>query len=228
MNNFFNKIYIFLRDKLLETIFIFVSEKLKFNLIYKYSYWRANRTQSLSGYGSSLKATENLRRVLIKFIQNYKIKKIFDVPCGDFYWMKEVNLENLEYYGADIVNELIANNKKKYSRYNVNFFYFDLINQIPKQYDMIINRDCLVHFKTSEIIQVLKNIKKSESVFFASTTYPELKKNFSSNRPDNWREINLSIEPYNLGKPFALLNDNDEKKKENLKFLGIWKIQNIK
>ena len=39
---------------------------------------------------------------------------MLDIPCGDFYWMKEVDLKDIEYIGADIVDELIKKNNDKF------------------------------------------------------------------------------------------------------------------
>ena len=71
-------------------------------------------TESISGPGSNLNMTSSVRLNLNKIIEKYKIKSILDIPCGDFNWMREVDLSNLVYYGADIVDSLIEENIKKY------------------------------------------------------------------------------------------------------------------
>ena len=78
----------------------------------------------------------------------------------------------------------------------------------------------------------LKNFKQSKSKFFASTIYPNINKNINSNLPDNWRPLNLCIEPFNLPKPYILLNDK-EKIQKNLpnitqeKYLAVWKLNDL-
>ena len=77
------------------------------------------------------------------------------------------------------------------------------------------------------------NFKKSQSKYFASTTYPKVKKNVVSDLPDKWRPINLCEAPFNLPKPYILLNDNYdyEDKTSNLdteKYIGVWKIEDLK
>lgn len=232
MRKIFKKIFIRFRDMLIELYLKMLTEKKKFEVIYKYSYWRIDKNESLSGYGSSFAATENLLKDLINFINKENIKTIFDVPCGDFYWMKKLNFSNLKYTGGDIVTDLILDNISKNKNSNVNFLQFDILNNIPGTFDLIMNRDCLVHFKDRDVIIALKNLKQSKSKFFASTIYPNINRNINSNLPDNWRPLNLCIEPFNLPKPYILLNDK-EKTQKNLpnitqeKYLAVWKLNDL-
>lgn len=226
------KIYIKIRDYFIELYLNKLPEKKKFEVIYKFSYWRSKKGESLSGYGSSIAATENLVKELKKFIKKEEIKTIFDAPCGDFFWIKQLNFEKLKYTGGDIVKDLIKANNTNNKIANVNFIEFDILNTIPENFDLIINRDCLVHFKDTDVIQALKNVKNSKSKYFASTSYPSIQENITSIQPDNWRPINLCIEPFNLPEPYILMNDIEKKYKistDNVeeKYLAVWKIEDL-
>lgn len=226
------KIYIKIRDKIIEFYIKKISKKKRFEIIYKYSYWRANKNESLSGYGSSYKATKNILRELENFIKKENITTLFDAPCGDFFWLQKINLKKLKYLGADIVREMINENNKIYRKLNVDFIQFDILNQVPERFDLIINRDCLVHFDDKDVMKALENFKKSQSKYFASTTYPKVKKNIESELPDKWRPINLCEKPFNLPKPYILLNDKSEKEYQILnpeeeKYMGVWKIKDL-
>ena len=89
-----------------------------FNFYYKTNQWKSK--ESASGTGSTLQQTKNIRKALLQFIHDYKITSILDIPCGDFYWMKELDLENIRYTGADIVEDLIEENQK-YKKDNLTF-----------------------------------------------------------------------------------------------------------
>ena len=92
----------------------------KFSIIYKNNYW--DNKESISGPGSTIENTKNLRQVLNKIIKKYKIKTIFDAPCGDCNWIQFIFKENqTKYIGADIVKECVLNNKNKFKRKNLNF-----------------------------------------------------------------------------------------------------------
>ena len=78
----------------------------RFSIIYKSNYW--DNSETVSGPGSTMKNTVNLRNKLKKIIKEYKIKSIFDAPCGDCNWiMSIIRNSSIKYIGADIVDEII-------------------------------------------------------------------------------------------------------------------------
>ena len=87
-------IYYFIKYRLLNLLIKNKNYKKKFDLIYKTNYWKSGIDGSRSGYGSNLENTKNIRIELQKFIDEQNIKTILDIPCGDFYWMSKMNLEN--------------------------------------------------------------------------------------------------------------------------------------
>ena len=83
----------------------------RFLIIYKNNYW--DNSETVSGPGSTLKTTVNLRKKLKKVIKKYNIKSIFDAPCGDCNWIEKIiKNSRIRYIGADIVNDIIVKNKK--------------------------------------------------------------------------------------------------------------------
>ena len=79
-----------------------------------------------------------------------------------------MKLDHLDYTGADIVDEIIEDNKKKIWKENLKFIKLDIIKDNLTKYDLIINRDCLVHFDNNEIFETLNNIKKSILLFLVA------------------------------------------------------------
>jgi hypothetical protein len=47
-------------------------------------------------------------------VEELGVRTFLDIPCGDFYWMKEVKLGVELYIGADIVSEAIDSNASEY------------------------------------------------------------------------------------------------------------------
>lgn len=213
IKDFFIGIYISTRNR-----------KDKFKIIYKYSYWKSINSRSFSGAGSENEATINIRKELELFIKKENIKSIIDIPCGDFFWMSKLNLDNINYTGADIVEDLIYENKKNHK---FNFIKLDIIKDNIEEYDLIINRDCLVHFTDDEIFKTLKNIKNSKCKYFGSTIFLDNYNNKKSDLPDNWRPINLCKEPFNLPDPYIILNDSTKGKFDQHKVFAIWDIKKI-
>ncbi len=78
-----------------------------FTKIYEENLWNSQETKS--GIGSELQHTEILRKELFTLFRMYNIGTILDIPCGDYNWMKEMDLDgmNISYIGADIVKNLI-------------------------------------------------------------------------------------------------------------------------
>lgn len=206
------------------------NRKDKFRIIYKHSYWKSSNSNSFSGAGSENEATMNIRKELELFIKKENVKSIIDIPCGDFFWMSKLNLENITYTGADIVDDLIYENNKKHKldiNDKLNFVKLDIIKDNIGEYDLIINRDCLVHFTDDEIFRSLKNIKNSKCKYFGSTIFLNNYNNKKSNLPDNWRPINLCKEPFNLPDPYIVLNDRTTGKFDQHKAFAIWNIKKL-
>lgn len=212
-----SKIFLRSKDFLRDIFFGFIIKNLKgkkkFEYIYKLNYWKSGKSLSKSGYGSELENTKQIIKSLSKFIKNHRIKTILDIPCGDFNWFQKMEFNDLEYTGADIVEEIIKNNNKKYGQKNINFKTLDILNDNLGNYDLIFNRDCLIHFNDKEIFQVLKNISKTKSKFFATTTYFNSRVNNESKLNDNWRPLNLMINPFNLNNPIEFLDDGSNENK---------------
>ena len=99
-------------------IFSHKTLKDRFTYIYSSNYWPSK--ESVSGPGSEIENTKNIRKELIKFIQKYNIKIFLDIPCGDFNWIKNIINKNIKYIGGDIVKELIDRNNKKFSQIQYN------------------------------------------------------------------------------------------------------------
>ena len=56
-------------------------------------FYRDNKwgdAESVSGAGSNLAQTEEVRRVLPGLLAELGCRSMLDVPCGDFYWMRLV------------------------------------------------------------------------------------------------------------------------------------------
>ena len=220
--------YVFIRDYLVDRSLDTLSESDRFTLIYKKSYWKGLGEGSLSGAGSNLDSTDNIRRSLPVVLDKCSINSMLDVPCGDWFWMRHVDLSNVQYTGGDIVDEIVKHNNTKYSDLNVNFYKIDLINDRLKKVDLMFVRDCLVHLTDEQINDALMNIIKSGSKYFMATTFPETAINNKSTLKDRWRPINLELPPFSLPKPIYLIDDSwcgnsiDANKK-----MGVWKLSDL-
>jgi len=197
-----------------------------FTYINESSYWKSE--ESVSGDGSELLVTQELSKKLEELIVDKEIKSILDVPCGDFNWMQKVNLNNAQYIGADIVENLIASNQKEYGTDKISFKLFDITKDTLPKVDVIFCRDCLVHFSIKDIYKALVNIKKSESQYLLTTSFYRCEEN-KDIITGEWRKLNFEIEPFNFKKPIAVIDEKYTKKghKYSDKCMMLWKVSDI-
>lgn len=171
----------------------------RFTWIYNKNYWSSN--ESLSGTGSTLKCTENLRKELPKLFAQFSINTVFDAPCGDFNWMRHfLPCVDVQYIGGDIVKPLIEKLNENFKSSKASFVHFDLINNIPPQVDLMICRDCLFHFSFEDAKAVLGNFIKSNSKYFLTTTHKNTNSLFKNRdiSTGDFRRIYLFLPPYNF------------------------------
>lgn len=194
-------------------------------------YYRTNKwgdKHSRSGKGSNLSATENLRKVLPALLDELEVYSFLDCPCGDFFWMRHVDLAGRRYTGGDIVPELIESNREAYASDTVSFEVIDLITDSIPKHDLVFVRDCLVHLSNAHLAAALENIKVSGSTWLLTTTYPDTEVNADISTGE-WRPINLTKPPFNLPPPDRLIAEgcDTEKGQRPDKHLGLWRIERI-
>jgi SAM-dependent methyltransferase len=194
-----------------------------FEIIFRHNLW--NCPESASGWGSTLKNTEAIRKQLPWLVKKLAAKTFLDLACGDFNWMKEINLEVDTYYGIDIVPSICEHNRHNYAQYNRDFIRLDFTkDKLPKA-DIILCRDALVHLSFCDIGKAIENIKKSGSRYLLGTTYPNVKVNFEI-RTGGWRPLNLQKPPFNWPEPIFSIEDSEETGLPDWgKHLGLWEVQ---
>jgi hypothetical protein len=198
-----------------------------FTGIYRSNGWRGNA--SVSGSGSDEMQTRILVRDLPGLFAGFGISSVLDIPCGDFHWMREVDLEGVDYLGADIVGEIIRTNKRRYRRRGVAFAKLDLIRSRLPAVDLVFCRDCLVHLPYADVIRALRNVCASGSQYLATTTFPAQKENRDI-RTGDWRALNLELAPFFLPQPLRILNEGCTELDGMFtdKSIGVWRVDDIR
>ncbi len=96
-----------------------------FAYAYSHNFW--GDPESRSGSGSVQSQTSGIIEALPVLFERFEIRSVLDIPCGDFNWMKNVNLSQVDYTGADIVKALITENATLYARDGIRFRRLNLI-----------------------------------------------------------------------------------------------------
>jgi 2-polyprenyl-3-methyl-5-hydroxy-6-metoxy-1,4-benzoquinol methylase len=198
-----------------------------FTKFYSSNHWKDS--ESISGTGSNMDQTAEIRKQLPGLFKQLKVKTILDIPCGDYYWMHATPLKLDRYIGADIVTKIIDDNNKKYANKNTTFIKLDITNDKIPKVDLILCRDVLVHFSSADVFAALRNLKSSGSKYLLTTTFTDKKSNIKI-ETGGWRPINLEVAPFNFPKPDLVINEKTTQDKgvHADKSLGLWQLQNIK
>lgn len=197
-----------------------------FTKYYKENTWRGQ--ESVSGPGSDYEQTKFLVPELQILLKRFNIKSILDVPCGDFNWMKNIDLNGINYTGGDIVSEMVKKNNKRYRKNNVNFELIDIVNNSLPQNDLIIVRDCLVHLPNKDVITALKNIKQSRSKYLLTTNFSW--RSLQNNKDiaiGAWRRINLQQLPFSFPNPEYVIIEGNIQSNDRDKTMSLWQIKDI-
>lgn len=196
--------------------------------------WRTNlwgAATSASGLGSEDAATATLRRELPQLFRRLKIETLLDLPCGDFGWMRRIDLGLRRYLGGDIVAELVAENARRYGTADgrVGFTHLDLLKDTLPAMDAILCRDCLVHLSFANIDRALAQFRASGSRLLIATTFTAHDRNEDAVDGD-WRMLNLTLAPFHLPQPLALLDEGCTEGNGAYadKSLGVWSLPGLK
>ncbi len=168
-------------------------------------------SESVSGEGSSLDQTSIIRMELTKIIREYHCQSMLDIPCGDFNWMKLLDLDDIKYTGADIVPSLVSDLNDKYASPSKKFVCLDIVADKLPTVDLILCRDLFVHLSSREIFRSIRNIKLSGSTWLITTNFTRSRHyldtpSFSRGVP--WRPINFSFPPFNFPTAVRTINEN--------------------
>jgi len=162
--------------------------------------------ESVSGPGSGLRRTEAFRDQIPPLLEALGARSLIDAGCGDFNWIKEVPLSLDWYLGVEIVPELAMRNQQIYSDGVRRFVHGNIARDELPQADVILCRDCLVHFSFEDVRAALRNFKKSGSAYLLTTTFIEYQTNLDIETGE-WRQLNMERAPFGFPPPLKAIDE---------------------
>jgi hypothetical protein len=185
--------------------------------------------ESVSGQGSDAEQTRTIVRELGVLLRELEIHTMLDVPCGDFNWMKHVDLGATSYVGADIVEDVIRRNEMEYRSERVRFEKRNLLEDSLPKVDMIFCRDCLVHFSYEDVFRALRNICDSGSTYLLTTSFPSRRRN-EDIVTGQWRPLNLELAPVVLPAPVRVVDEGCTESDGAFrdKSLCLWRVNDVR
>lgn len=186
-------------------------------------------TESLSGAGSTLFQTRIIRRELPLLFRRLGVRSMLDIPCGDFHWMRTVDLADIHYTGADVVDEMVEINQSRFGAEKREFKRVDLISGPLPAADLVFCRDCLVHLPFEDALSAIDTIRNSQCQWLLTTTFPRTEANKNPLGEMGWRPLNLTLPPFNFPPPELLITEKctEAGGLAGDKALGLWRIADL-
>ena len=184
--------------------------------------------ESVSGPGSTRDRGAALTPPLLALLRELGVRRLVDAPCGDFNWIGEVADSVAEYVGIDVVPELIAENRLRHAADNRTFLCLDIARDPLPRGDLILCRDCLVHFCFADARAALANLAASGTPLLLTTTFVEREHNVDV-RTGSWRPLNLERAPFGFPPPLRLVDEQCLVSSGTYrdKRLGLWEIGSL-
>lgn len=164
---------------------------------------------SVSGVGSTHAETRQIKDALLSLVQDFNIQSILDAPCGDFHWLSTLDLPVEKYTGVDILEDMVNALQKNFGDQQKRFIFADICEDGLPYADLIICRDCFVHFSFDDIFRALQVFKRSGARYLLTTTFTDTQINENIITGD-WRTLNLQRAPFYFPAPLRVLQYTKE------------------
>lgn len=203
-----------------------VSPLAAFRHAYVSNHWAG--AHSPSGPGASLDQTAAIRETLPALCDRLCVKTLLDLPCGDCSWMSTIALAGVTYVGADLLPEIIEANARHALPGRREFRVLDLLASSLPRTDLVLCRDCFVHFAFADIARAVTNLRASGSTWLLTTTFPGQSDNVDI-RTGDWRPLDLQRAPFDWPPPVELINERCTESGGLFadKSLGLWRVADL-
>jgi hypothetical protein len=162
--------------------------------------------ESVSGPGSTRARGADFSAELAALLHRLEVRILLDAPCGDFNWIAEAADGVEQYIGVDVVPELIAHNLRRHRSDRRSFVHADITRDPLPAADVILCRDCLVHFSHEDVWITLANFRRSGSRYLLTTTFVERETNRNI-RTGSWQPLNLRAAPFRFPPPLEEVDE---------------------
>lgn len=164
-----------------------------------------NKWGNGSGSGSKMSIDNRKYIELLQEIMNeYDIKTICDVGCGDWQFSRYIDWGDREYLGIDCVESVIKTNIIEYQTEKIHFQHKTMgEGYMPEGYDVVIMKDVIQHWEDKDILAYLEPVLKTNKYVFLTNGYKFMRdksKNELETRDINnpYRYHPVSIDKYPL------------------------------
>ena len=183
--------------------------------------------ETACGAGSRVSYTTELRRWITRLMEELKVNKLVDAPCGDFNWMAHTDLSSVDYVGLDFdYDHLVAAGRQSvpitYSPRSKMLLQFDLVTGTLPRADMILCREFLQHLPNALALAVLQNFVSSGTRWLLTTSHNNLN-NRDLVKAGGFRPLNLMQPPFSFPSPVRSVEDA----RGSGRILGLWSLKYV-
>ncbi|MFF3855558.1 methyltransferase [Micromonospora sp. NPDC002575] len=176
----------------------------------------------LSGAGSSLRSTAQLREALPALLTRLGATSLLDLGCGDFTWMRHVDL-GVPYVGVDIVPGVVEANRRQHATPQRTFHCLDAVSEPLPAADAVLCREVLFHLSLADARRVLDNVGESGARYLIATT--DEATGFNSDiKTGDFRVLNLRRRPFSFPAPLCQFADDAV---QAGRVLGVWRTADL-
>jgi SAM-dependent methyltransferase len=160
------------------------------------------------GYGSGVGSLPLNNMEYIKFVKTFiernAIQSVVDFGCGDWQFSRFMGWGGITYNGFDIVDEVIARNRKLFAGNAVSFHLFTPETDLPSA-DLIICKDVFQHLPNGKIQQYLDLFKtRGRFVLITNDDWPAENQINAQIAEGGWRPVRLDRAPFSEIAPVVL------------------------
>jgi hypothetical protein len=183
---------------------------------------------SVSGPGSGIARTAGVRGLLPPLLRELEVDVLLDAGCGDFHWLRLVELPVREYVGIDVVPALIAELSARYAGPGRRFVNADVTRSRLPRADLVLCREVLMHFPDDDVVAAVSNLKRTGARWLLATTFAGR----TVNEPIElgmWRPLNLEAPPFDFPPPLRSFEDIPLVDREEFldKRLALWELHEL-
>jgi hypothetical protein len=189
--------------------------------------WAGGGAETVSGKGSTLAFTAQLRPALEAILRRLSAKVFLDAPCGDFNWMSKVNLQDIKYIGVDIIDSLVAENQRRYGGPDREFCAADISSDPLPKADLMLCRDCTFHLPIAFVWRILENFGRS-GIPYLLTTQINNNGNADMPKPGGYQSRNFLLDPFLLSRPKPENWLVDDPRGKGNRYLCLWSSHEIR
>jgi hypothetical protein len=197
-----------------------------FREIYRRNHWAG--AASRSGHGAGPDQTGEVSAALPRMLRRLGAEVLLDLPCGDYGWMRRIDLPVRQYIGADLLPELVEPLRTAFTDAGHRFLVLDLTRDPLPPADVLLCRDCLVHLSFEDIRRALVNVVQGPIRYLVTTTFPACEVNEDIVTGD-WRPLDLERAPFGFSPPVELVNERCSEAGGLFadKSLGLWPVERL-